>query len=87
MAKYRLNHRHQSGEIMARTIKVYRLADDGRRLAAGAFKAASEQDLQLKWELHLATAADGLYIATHRGLQLGIGLASQAVRHYGGAHG
>ena len=72
---------------MARTIKVYRLADDGRRLAAGAFKASSEQDLQLKWELHLATAADGLYIATHRGLQLGIGLASQAVRHNGGAHG
>ena len=72
---------------MARTIKVYRLADDGRRLAAGAFKAASEQDLQLKWELHLATAADGLYIATHRGVQLGLGLASEAVRHYGGAHG
>ena len=38
-------------------------------------------------ERHLATAAGGLYIATHRGLQLGIGLASQAVRHYGGAHG
>ena len=71
---------------MARTIKVYRLADDGRRLASGAFKAASEQDLQLKWELHLATAADDPYIATHRGLQLGIGLASEAVRVYGGAH-
>ena len=28
-----------------------------------------------------------LYIATHRGVQLGIGLASEAVRHYGGAHG
>ena len=69
------------------TIKVYRIADDGRRLASGAFKAASEQDLQLKWELHLATAAGGLYIATHRGVQLGIGLASDAVRHHGGAHG
>ena len=34
-----------------------------------------------------ATAAGGLYIATHRGVQLGIGLASDAVRHYGGAHG
>ena len=64
---------------MARTIKVYRLADDGRRLAAGAFKAASEQELQLKWELHLATAAGGLFIAMHRGVQLGIGLASDAV--------
>ena len=72
---------------MARTIKLYRIADDGRRLASGAFKAASETDLQLKWELHLATAAGGLYIATHRGVQLGIGLASDAARHYGGAHG
>ena len=56
-------------------------------LPPSSFKAASEQDLQLKWELHLATAADGLYIATHRGLQLGFGLASDAVRHHGGAHG
>ena len=72
---------------MARTVKLFRIADDGRRVASGAFKVASETELQLKWELHLATAADGLYIATHRGLQLGIGLASQAVRHYGGAHG
>ena len=72
---------------MARTIKVYRIADDGRRVASGAFKVASESDLQVKWELHLATAVGGLYIATHRGVQLGIGLASEAVRHYGGAHG
>ena len=72
---------------MARTIKVYRIADDGRRLVSGAFKAASETDLQLKWELHLATAAGGLYIAMHRGVQLGFGLASDAVRHHGGAHG
>ena len=28
---------------MARTIKVYRIADDGRRLASGAFKAASDK--------------------------------------------
>ena len=72
---------------MARTIKVYRIADDGRRLAAGAFPASSETDLQLKWQLHLATAAGGLYIATHRGVQLGIGLVSDAVRHDGGRHG
>jgi hypothetical protein len=72
---------------MARTIKVYRIAEDGRRVASGAFKAASESDLQFKWELHLATAVGGLYIATHRGVQLGIGLASEAARHYGGAHG
>ena len=49
------------------------------RVAAGAFHATSESDLQLKWELHLVTAAQGLYIATHRGVQLGIGIASDTV--------
>ena len=39
------------------------------------------------WELHLATAVGGLYIATHRGVQLGVGLASDAVRHQGRGHG
>ena len=72
---------------MARTIKVYRIADDGPRVASGAFKAASESDLQVKWELHLATAVGGLYIATHRGVQLGIGLASDAARQHGGSNG
>jgi hypothetical protein len=74
-------------KTMARTVKVYRVADDGRRIASGAFRANSESDLQAKWELHLATAAGGLYIATHRGVQLGIGLASDAVRHHGGPYG
>ena len=50
-------------------------------------KRPLETDLQAKWELHLATAVSGLYIATHRGVQLGIGLASDAVRHYGASHG
>jgi hypothetical protein len=50
-------------------------------------EATSESDLQLKWELHLVTAAHGLYIATHRGVQLGIGVASDTVRHQGGRHG
>jgi hypothetical protein len=53
---------------MARTIKLYRITDEGLRLAAGAFQVTSESDLQLKWELHLVTAAQGLYIATHRGV-------------------
>jgi hypothetical protein len=61
---------------MSRTIKHYRVSDDGRRVAAGGFQATSESDLQLKWELHLVTAA-----ATHRGVQLGIGIASDTVRH------
>jgi hypothetical protein len=71
---------------VARTIKLYRITDDGRRVVSGAFRATSESDLQAKWELHLATAAGGLYIATHRGVQLGIGLASDAIRHNGGIH-
>jgi hypothetical protein len=72
---------------MARMIKLYRIADDGKRIAAGAFPALSERDLQVKWELHLATAAGGLYIATHRGVQLGIGLAYDATRQHGGMRG
>jgi len=72
---------------MARTIKIYRVSEDGRRVAAGAFQATSEGDLQMKWELHLATAVSGLYVATHRGVQLGVGLTSDAVRHQGRGHG
>jgi hypothetical protein len=72
---------------MARTIKLYRVSEDGRRVAAGAFQATSERDLQAKWELHLATAAGGLYIATHRGAQLGLGLASDTVVHESGRRG
>jgi hypothetical protein len=72
---------------MARTIKLYGVSEDGRRVASGAFQAISETDLQMKWELHLATAMSGLYIATHRGVQLGVGLASDAVRHQIGRHG
>ena len=65
---------------MARTAKVYRISDDGRRVAAGAFRVNSESDLQTKWQLHLATAGSGLYIATRRGIQLGVGLAILARR-------
>jgi hypothetical protein len=57
------------------------------RVASGAFRAASESDPQVKWELHLATALGGLYVATHRGIQLGIGLASDAARYDGATHG
>ena len=72
---------------MARTIKLYRVSEDGWRIAVGAFQVTSENDLQMKWELHLATAVNGLYVATHRGVQLGVGLASDAVRHQIGRHG
>ena len=72
---------------MARTVKLYKIEADGRRMAAGAFRVNSESDLQAKWELYLATAASGLYIATHRGIQLGIGLASDVMRPRGGTYG
>ena len=42
-------------------MKVYRISDDGQRVAAGAFRVNSESDLQTKWQLHLATAGSGLY--------------------------
>jgi hypothetical protein len=51
---------------MARTVKLYKIETDGRRMAAGAFRVNSESDLQAKWELYLATAAGGLYVATSR---------------------
>ena len=63
----------------------------GFQRTAGASPPApsrrAESDLQMKWELHLATAVSGLYVATHRGVQLGVGLASDAVRHQGRGHG
>jgi hypothetical protein len=64
-----------------------RAMSDGRRVAAGAFQASSESDLQAKWQLHLATAAGGVYIATHRGIQLDGGLALDAMRPQGGPYG
>jgi hypothetical protein len=36
---------------MARTIKLYRIENDGRRLAAGAIRATSPDDLTVRWQL------------------------------------
>ena len=63
---------------MARTIKLYRVENDGRRLAAGAIRASSQDDLAARWALFLATAAHGLYVATYRGVQLGTALVTEA---------
>ena len=57
-----------------RTIKLYRIEDDGRRLFAGSIRASSPADLVLRWQLFLATAARGVYIARYRGEELGLGL-------------
>jgi hypothetical protein len=51
---------------MARTIRLYRAESDGRHLAAGAIRASLQDDLSMHWQLFLATAPQGLYIATYR---------------------
>ena len=63
---------------MARTIKLYRIEADGRRLATGAIRASSQDDLAIHWQLFLATATQGLYIATYRGVRLGTAMVTEA---------
>ena len=39
-----------------KTFKLYRIwEDDGRRMAAGAFRASTQDDLAVHWQLFLAT--------------------------------
>ena len=54
-----------------RTIKLYRIEDDGRRLFAGSIRPSSPTDLAARWIAFLATAERGAYIATYRGETLG----------------
>ena len=61
---YPANAQQQHGETMPRTIKLYRIESDGRRLAAGAIRANSQDDLAAHWQLFLATAAQGLYVVS-----------------------
>lgn len=61
-----------------RTIKLYRLTDDGRRLPAGTIAAASPAELVAHWRAFLATSARGVYIAYYRGETLGIETATEA---------
>jgi hypothetical protein len=58
-----------------RTIKVWRIESDGRRLSACSIRTSSSADLAMRWQLFLATATRGVYVATYRGVQLGIALA------------
>jgi hypothetical protein len=39
-----------------RTVKLWRLHEDGRKLFAGAIEAADRRELVLKWSAFLATA-------------------------------
>ena len=63
---------------MARTIRVYRVETDGRRLAAGAIRASSPAHLDAQWQLFLATATQGVYLATYRGVRLGTTMVTEA---------
>jgi hypothetical protein len=63
-----------------RTIRLYRLTDDGRRLLAGTIAAAAASPAELvgHWRAFLATAARGVYIAHYRGETLGVEAAAEA---------
>ena len=61
-----------------RTIRLYRIADDGRRLLAGTFEAGSPAELVALWHAFLATAACGTYVAYYRGEVLGLEPADEA---------
>jgi hypothetical protein len=54
-----------------RTIKLWRLAEDGRKLFAGTIEAATPAELVIKWSAFLATSERGVYFATYRGSFLG----------------
>jgi hypothetical protein len=54
-----------------RTVKLYRLREDGRRLASGTIEAGSPAELAAKWIAFLATAERGVYFGNYRGACLG----------------
>ena len=54
-----------------RTVKLWRLTEDGRKLSAGTIEAADPRELVLKWSAFLATAERGVYFATYRGSFVG----------------
>ena len=51
-----------------RTVKLWRLHDDGRKLYAGTIQAADPRELVFKWSAFLVTAERGVYFATYRGI-------------------
>ena len=50
-----------------RTVKLWRLHDDGRKLYAGTIEAGDPRELVIKWSAFLVTAERGVYFATYRG--------------------
>ena len=61
-----------------RTVKLYRLNEDGRKLFAGTIQAGSPLELVTLWRAFLATAARGVYVAHYRGVTLGLEAADEA---------
>jgi len=59
------------GKMRKRTIKLWRLHEDGRKLFAGTIQAGDPRELVLKWSLFLATAERGVYFAAYRGSFVG----------------
>jgi hypothetical protein len=55
---------------MGRTVKLFRIEDDGRRIAAGTINATTPVELVAKWQAFLATAELGVYVAHYRGESL-----------------
>jgi hypothetical protein len=50
-----------------RTVELWRLNEDGRKLAAGTIEAVDPRELVMKWSLFLATTERWVYVATYRG--------------------
>jgi len=61
-----------------RTIRLYRINEDGRRLLATTIKAGSPAELVALWRAFLATAASGTYVAHYRGETLALEAANEA---------
>jgi len=57
--------------VRKRTLKLWRLNEDGRKLFAGTIQAGSSAELVAMWSAFLLTAERGVYFATYRGVSVG----------------
>ena len=60
-----------SKRTIKRTIKLWRLHEDGRKLFVGSIEASSPAELVAKWSTFLVTPERGVYFATYRGSFVG----------------
>ena len=54
-------------KMRKRTVKLWRLAEDGRKVFAGTIEAVSPAELVAKWSAFLLASERGVYFATYRG--------------------